>query len=193
MQIQNPFNLPLPDSAFGGGLVMPYLDFIPQIGEHVFIAPNATVIGRVFLAEDASIWPGAVLRGDIADIRVGRGSNIQDNSVLHIGTERHCIVGDHVIVGHKAMLHACTVEDYCLIGMGSIVLDGAVIGEGSVVGAGALVTQNTIIPPHSMVLGSPAKVRRELTPAEREEFRNFAPKYVGVKNNYRDTIRRLSR
>ncbi len=187
--IQNPVNLVLPTSLFGGGLVLPYLDYQPVLGENVFIAPNASVIGRTTLGDDVSIWFGAVLRGDIAEVRVGRGSNIQDNSVLHVGDDDPCIVGEEVVVGHKVMLHGCTVENGCTIGMGAIILNKAVIGERSVVGAGALVTQETIVPPRSLVLGSPARVKRELTDAElRKIHANFAAKYVKVAANYRRVL-----
>lgn len=190
MFIQNPAGLVLPESLYGGGLVLPYLDHAPQIGEEVFIAPNATVIGRTTLGDRVSIWFGAVLRADIAEVRVGEGSNIQDNCVLHVGTEEHCIVGRNCIVGHNVTLHACTVEDDCLIGMGATVLNDAVIGRGSVIGAGALVTQGTKIPPYSLVLGSPAKVKRELTAEEREHHMHYAPKYIKVAQNYRPNFQR---
>jgi gamma-carbonic anhydrase len=185
MFIQNPMNLVLPESLFGGGLVLPYLDHAPEIGQDVFIAPTASVIGQARLGDKASIWFGAVLRGDIARVEVGEGSNVQDNSVLHVGDEDPCIVGKNVVIGHNVILHGCTVEDDCLIGMGAIVLNKAVVGKGSVVGAGALVTQNMVIPPYSMVIGSPAKVRRELTDEERRHNAVFGPKYTRVAENYR--------
>lgn len=185
MQIQNPANLPLPESLFGGGLVLPYLGSQPEIGENVYIAANATVIGSTKLGKDVSIWFNAVLRGDIAAIEVGDGSNVQDNSVLHVGSSDPCIVGKNCIVGHNAILHGCTVEDQCLIGMGAIVLNKAVIGKGSVIGAGALVTEKTVIPEYSLVIGSPARVKRTLTEDERENYTHFAPKYVKVAENYR--------
>jgi carbonic anhydrase/acetyltransferase-like protein (isoleucine patch superfamily) len=178
-------NIDFPESAFGGGLVLPWDGKQPAIGENVFLAPNASVIGETTLGEGVSIWFGAVLRGDIAPVRVGKGSNIQDNSVLHVGDNDPCLVGANVVVGHNVILHGCTVEDDCLIGMGAIVLNGAVVGQGSVVGAGALVTQEMIIPPYSLVLGSPAKVRRELTEAERQSHGAFAPKYLKVAQKYR--------
>lgn len=185
MNIQNPSNLSLPASLFGGGLVLPFLDYQPQLGENVFIAPNATVIGRTTLGNDVSIWFSAVLRGDIAAVQVGDGSNIQDNSVLHVGDDDPCIVGRNCIVGHNAILHGCTVEDDCLIGMGAIVLNQAVIGKGAVIGAGALVTQNAVIPEYGLAVGSPAKVVRTLTEEERKDYTHFAPKYVKVAANYR--------
>ncbi len=190
MNIQNPAGLPLPESLFGGGLVLPYLEKTPTIGDNVFIAPNATVIGQTTLGKDVSIWFGAVLRGDIAAVSVGDGSNVQDNSVLHVGNDDPCIVGKNCIVGHNAILHGCTIEDECLVGMGAIVLNKAVIGKGCVIGAGALVTQNTHIPPYSLVIGSPAKVKRVLTEEERQDHTHFAPKYIKVAANYRELFTR---
>ena len=175
----------VPASAYGGGLVLPYQNHTPQLGENVFIAPNASVIGEAALGDEVSIWFSAVLRGDIAAVSVGRRSNIQDNAVLHVGENEPCIVGENVVVGHQALLHGCTVEDDCLIGMGAIVLNRAVIGRGSLVGAGALVTQGTVIPPNSLVVGSPATVKRELTRRERQQQANYAAKYVIVAQNYR--------
>lgn len=185
LKINNPYGLVLPESIYGGGLVMPYGAKLPVIGENVFIAPNASIIGETELGDDVSIWFGAVLRGDIAPVVVGKGSNVQDNSVLHVGDEDPCIVGRNVVVGHNVILHGCTIEDDCLIGMGAIVLNKSVIGKGSVVGAGAMVTQGTIIPPYSLVLGSPAKVKRELHDDERAHHGIFAPKYTRVAAGYR--------
>jgi gamma-carbonic anhydrase len=188
--IQNPTGLAVPASLFGGGLVIPYLDKSPAIGENVFLAPMTAVIGDARLGDRVSIWFGAVLRGDINYVAVGEGSNIQDNSVLHVADDAPCVLGKRVIVGHRAMLHGCTVEDDCLIGMGSIILDHALIGHHSVIGAGALVTKNTIIPPYSLVLGSPAKVKRTLTHEEAEAQLVFAPKYEKVARNYKPVSER---
>jgi carbonic anhydrase/acetyltransferase-like protein (isoleucine patch superfamily) len=186
MKIQNPGMVNLPATIFGAGLVLPYHEHQPKIGDQVFLAPNTVIIGQVTLGNDVSIWFGSVLRGDIAAVEVGEGSNIQDNSVLHVGDDDPCIVGKNVVVGHRALLHGCKVEDGCLIGMGAIVLNKAVIGEGSVVGAGALVTQGTIVPPRSLVLGSPATVKRTLTEEEVAHHGSFAPKYVRVAAGYKD-------
>lgn len=185
MQIQNPCGLDLPESLYGGGLVIPFEEHKPVIGENVFVANNASVIGRTYLGEGASIWFGAVLRGDIAEVRVGRNSNIQDNSVMHVGTNEPVVVGDNVVVGHMAMLHACTIEDECLIGMKATILNRAVIGKGSIIGAGALVPQDAVIPPYSLVIGFPGKVRRELTEEERANPMHFANKYAGVARQYK--------
>lgn len=155
-----------------------YDDINPTLAEGVFIAASADVIGRVTLGRQASIWYNATLRGDINEIIVGDFSNIQDNAVLHLSDDFPCIIGKHVTVGHSAIVHAATVEDGVLVGMGAIILDGSVIGENSIVGAGALVTGKTIVPPNSLVLGSPAKVVRSLTEEEQRAGRDLAEKYV---------------
>jgi carbonic anhydrase/acetyltransferase-like protein (isoleucine patch superfamily) len=155
-----------------------FLDYNPVIHSSCFVAPSADVIGRVTLHENSSVWYQATLRGDINEIVIGPQSNVQDNAVIHLADDYGCYVGELVTVGHSAILHACTVKDEVLIGMGAIVLDGAVIGERSIVGAGALVTGNTIIPPGSLVLGSPAKVVKTLSLEEQSKIKNWALKYV---------------
>lgn len=144
------------------------------MAESVYIAPNAVVTGDVVLAQDVSIWYGAVLRGDSGTITVGEGSNIQDHCILH----EHTTIGKFCTVGHGAILHDCTIGDGCLIGMGSIVLDGAVLAEGCLVGAGALVTGKTNAPAGSVLLGSPAQIIRQLTPQQILEQRHNAEHYV---------------
>jgi carbonic anhydrase/acetyltransferase-like protein (isoleucine patch superfamily) len=167
-----------------------YLDLVPSVGAKVLVAPGAALVGDVRLADDSSIWWGAILRGDLAPISVGARSNIQDGTVMHVADQTPCVVGDEVVVGHRAMLHACRVEDGCLIGMQATILDQAVIGHGSVVGAGALVIQRTVIPPRSLVLGAPAKVVRPLTAEDEAFHRAVAQKYVRLKENYlRDSLR----
>jgi carbonic anhydrase/acetyltransferase-like protein (isoleucine patch superfamily) len=155
-----------------------YLRKKPALGKDVYIARGAVVVGDVTLGEGASVWYNAVLRGDINRIVVGPGSNIQDNSVLHLADDLPCIVGSCVTVGHSAIVHACTIDDECLIGMGAVVLDGAEIGAQSLIGARALVTQGTKIPPGSLVLGAPAKVVRTLSAEERSGLKYWAEKYV---------------
>jgi len=150
----------------------------PKIGRSVFIARTATVIGDVTLGAHASVWYGAVLRGDINCIVVGHHCNIQDNAVLHLADDYPCLLGDWVTVGHGAVVHACKVGDEVLVGMGAVILDGAVIGKQSLIGARALVTQGMKIPPGSLVLGTPARVVRKLTPAERGDLKGWAQKYV---------------
>jgi len=162
----------------------PFLLRQPAIHPTAFVAPNATVLGDVTIGESASVWYHAVLRGDINRITVGRGTSVQDGSVLHLSAEYGCHIGEYVTVGHMAMLHACTIGDECLIGMGAIILDGAEIGARSIVGAGALVTQGKKIPPGSMVLGSPAKVVRELSAEEQSGLREWAERYVRLIPHY---------
>jgi gamma-carbonic anhydrase len=150
----------------------------PSLGKGVYLARTAVVLGDVTLGDHASVWYNAVLRGDINRIEVGSCSNIQDNAVLHLADDLPCIIGSHVTVGHSAIVHACVVEDECLIGMGCAILDGAVIGRQSIVGANALVTQGMRVPEGSLVLGSPAKVARPLTQEERISLKPWAQKYV---------------
>lgn len=163
-----------------------FAEFTPTIHPSSFIAASADVIGRVTLHEETSIWYQATLRGDINEIIVGPRSNIQDNAVIHLADDFGCYVGELVTVGHSAILHACTVKNEVLIGMGAIVLDGAVVGERSIVGAGALVTGGTIIPPGSLVLGSPAKVVRTLSLEEQSKVKSWAEKYVRGSRKYRE-------
>ena len=155
-----------------------FLRHPPKIGKQVYIARTATVIGDVTLGAHASVWYGAVLRGDINRIVVGHHSNIQDNAVLHLADDYPCVLGNWVTVGHGAIVHACQVGDEVLVGMGAVILDGAVIGKQSLIGARALVTQGMKIPPGSLVLGAPAKVVRKLTAAERKGLKRWAQKYV---------------
>ena len=158
-------------------LIKALADSAPQLAADCYLAETASIIGEVILESETSVWYGAVLRGDVGPIRVGAGSNIQDNCVLHCLTGQPTILGRNVSVGHGAVLHSCTVEDDCLIGMGSVLLDGCVIGRGSVVAAGAVVSPGTIIPPGSVVMGLPGKLRREVTPAELENTLQNAAHY----------------
>jgi carbonic anhydrase/acetyltransferase-like protein (isoleucine patch superfamily) len=150
----------------------------PTLGQGVYLASRAVVIGDVTLGDYSSVWYNAVLRGDINRIVVGHHSNVQDNAVLHLADDLACIVGNYVTIGHSAIVHACTVGDECLVGMGATILDGAVIGEQSIIGANALITQRTEVPPGSLVLGSPAKIVRSLTAEERQSLKSWAEKYV---------------
>lgn len=156
----------------------------PIIPASAFVANTATVLGAVELGENVSIWFSAVLRGDINRIVVGAGSNVQDGAVLHIADDYPCLVGEHVTIGHGAIIHACTIADEVLVGMGATILDGAVIGRRSIIGAGALVTGKTVIPPGSLVLGSPAKVVRSLSLSEQEGVKAWAEKYVALSRYY---------
>ncbi len=156
----------------------------PSLHPSAFIASNATVLGDVTLEENASVWFHATLRGDINSISIGTGSNIQDGSVIHLADDFPTRVGEFVTVGHRAILHACTVGDEVLIGMGAVVLDGVEIGARSIIGASALVTQHTRIPPGSLVLGSPAKIVRALSLDEQRSLKSWADKYVELSRIY---------
>jgi carbonic anhydrase/acetyltransferase-like protein (isoleucine patch superfamily) len=157
-----------------------HLGQTPDTARALFVAPNATVVGDVALGAQSSVFYGAVLRGDIARIRVGEGSNIQDNAIVHLADDRDALIGGWCTIGHAAIIHACTIESECLIGMGATMLDGAVIGARSIVGANSLVPQRFTCPPGSMVYGSPAKVIRPLSPDEQAGIRRWAEKYLAV-------------
>lgn len=162
---------------------------LPEVGftshETIFIAPGAVVIGAVELAAESSVWFTSVLRGDINRIIVGAQSNIQDGSVLHVSDDHACILGERVTVGHRAVVHACTVEDEVLVGMGAIILDGARIGARCIVAAGALVPKNMQVPEGSLVMGSPARVVRALSAEEQQANSRLALKYVEIARRYR--------
>lgn len=161
-----------------------YLAVKPQVNASAYVAPGADIIGDVTLAEESSVWFQTVLRGDINRIVIGPRSNVQDGAVIHLADDFGTYVGELVTVGHKAILHACTVADEVLIGMGAIVLDGAEIGARSIIGAGALVTGGKKIPPGSLVLGSPAKVVRTLSLEEQAGIKGWAEKYVALSRAY---------
>jgi len=150
----------------------------PKLGQDVYLAKIAVVLGDVTIGAHSSVWYGAVLRGDINRIVVGHHTNIQDNAVLHLADDFACIVGNWVTVGHSAIVHACKVGDEVLVGMGAVILDGAVIGKQSLIGAKAIVTQGMKVPPNSLVLGAPAKVVRRLTKKERARLKWLAEHYV---------------
>jgi carbonic anhydrase/acetyltransferase-like protein (isoleucine patch superfamily) len=164
----------------------------PQLADSAWVADSAEVMGQVALAADTSIWFGAVLRGDTESIRIGRGSNIQDLSVLHADVGMPLVIGEDVTVGHQVMLHGCTVGDGSLIGIGAVVLNGAVIGKGCLVGAGALVTEGKVFPDGSMILGSPAKVVRQLSPEQLEGLRMSARHYVANACRFRTGLKKLA-
>jgi len=165
-----------------------HLDAKPQIHATAFVAPGADVIGDVTLAEESSVWFQAVLRGDINRIVIGPRSNVQDGAVVHLADDYGAFVGELVTVGHKAILHACTIADEVLVGMGAIILDGAEIGARSIIGAGALVTGGKKIPAGSLVLGSPAKVVRTLSLEEQAGIKVWAEKYVALSRAYRERL-----
>jgi carbonic anhydrase/acetyltransferase-like protein (isoleucine patch superfamily) len=157
-----------------------YLGRKPDVRSAAFVAPNATILGDVKLGPKSSVWYGCVLRGDINSIEIGEGTNLQDLTMVHLADNHGVSVGRYTTVGHGAIIHACTVGDECLIGMGATILDGAKIGDRCIVGARALVTQNFEAPPGSMVLGAPAKVVRPLTAEEQSGLRRWAEKYISV-------------
>ncbi|AXK46222.1 gamma carbonic anhydrase family protein [Brachybacterium saurashtrense] len=157
----------------------------PRLAETAWVAPSATVLGKVSLADGASVFYGAVLRGDVDSISIGERSNVQDGCVAHTDPGHPVVVGAGVSVGHRAVLHGCTVEDDALIGMGAVVLNGAVVGAGSLVAAGAVVTEGMQIPPGSLVAGVPAKVRKELDEDAREALRRNARTYVDLAARHR--------
>jgi carbonic anhydrase/acetyltransferase-like protein (isoleucine patch superfamily) len=165
-------------------MVTPYKGRKPSIAASAFVARSADVIGDVEIAENASIWFHTVLRGDIELIRIGENSNIQDGSVVHTMLGSPTLVGSWVTVGHRAVLHGCTVEDHCLIGMGAILLNNVKVGEGSIIAAGALVPENTVVPPRSLYMGVPAQFKRQLTDAERRFIDGHASHYLGNKEVY---------
>lgn len=158
----------------------------PQIHETAYVAETAVVIGDVTLGAGSSVWFGAVVRGDVFHIRIGERTNIQDGTVVHVANGTHAtVLEDEVTVGHNVTLHGCYVERGCLIGMGSIVMDGARIGAQSIVAAGALVSPGTVVPPRSLVLGVPAKVKRQLTDEEVAGLAQFWKNYVGYVEQYK--------
>ncbi len=167
-----------------------YQSFSPKIDPSSFLASSADVIGRVWIGAESSIWYNTTLRGDINEIHVGKQTNVQDNAVLHNSDDFACVLGDLVTIGHSAIIHACTIKNEVLVGMGATILDGAVIGEQSIIGANSLVTGGTEIPCGSLVLGSPAKVVRALSDEERSKVKNWALKYVKQSRIYleRDEI-----
>lgn len=166
-------------------MLRPFRGILPQVDLSVYIDQSAQVIGDVTIGADSSVWMNVVIRGDVNAVRIGRRTNIQDGTIVHVMRDTHPTeVGDEVTVGHAAVLHGCTIEDRCLIGMGAMLLNGAVIGADSIVAAGTLVTEETKIPPRSLVMGRPGAVRRALTDAEVASIRDYAERYVGYKKDY---------
>jgi carbonic anhydrase/acetyltransferase-like protein (isoleucine patch superfamily) len=166
-------------------------DDIPQIPRSAFVAAEATVIGKVTLGENASIWPGAVLRGDNDSITVGAGSNVQDGAVMHTDPGFPLNVGNNVTIGHQAMLHGCTIGDGTLIGIQAVVMNGAVIGKDCLVGAGALVPEGKVFPDRKLIVGAPAKVVRELSDDDIAKFHRAAPGYVKRQTMYKTKLKRI--
>src|SRR5579862_5794561 len=167
-------------------MIRSYQGHTPQIAATAYIDPQAVVIGDVVIGEHSSVWPCAVLRGDVNYMRIGARTNIQDGSVLHVMRDTNpLILGDNVTVGHAVVLHGCTIESRCLIGMGSIILNGATIGAGSIIAAGTLVPEGTEVPPGSLFMGHPGKFRRALTDADQDSIDAYAQRYVEYKETYK--------
>ena len=172
--------------------VRPYRGVLPTLGERAYVDPAATLIGDVVLGDDVSLWPGVVVRGDVNFIRIGARTNVQDGTVIHVSHDGpHAklggfatVIGEDVTIGHKAVVHACRIEDACLVGMGAIVLDGAVVGKHGFVGAGALVTPGKVVGSGEMWLGNPARKVRMLSDAEIEALYYSAGHYVRLKDEY---------
>lgn len=168
-------------------MIKPFRGAAPKIHETAYVAEDAVVIGDVEIGAEASVWHGCVVRGDVNFIRIGARTNVQDASVIHVSSETHStVLEDEVTIGHRVTLHGCHVETGCLIGIGSILLDGARIGRQSLVAAGSLVTPETTIPPRSLVMGSPARVKRELSDEEVKGLEKFWRNYVALIESYRD-------
>jgi len=163
----------------------PFQSSQPHLGSRVFVADNATIVGDVTLGDDASVWFGAVIRGDVHRIRIGARTNIQDNCTLHVTTGTHAVtIAEEVTMGHGVIAHGCTIERGALIGMGSRVLDGAIVGEQALIGAGALVPEGMRVPLRTLVLGVPARVKRELMPNELARLEESWKHYVELKDHY---------
>jgi carbonic anhydrase/acetyltransferase-like protein (isoleucine patch superfamily) len=162
-----------------------FRDALPRVHPTAFIDDSAQVIGDVEIGEESSVWMSVVIRGDVHRIRIGRRSNIQDGTVIHVMNRTHpTTIGDSVTIGHAAVVHGCTIEDRCLIGMGAILLNGARIGSDTIVAAGTLVVEEMQVPPRSLVMGSPGKVKRGLTDAEVSDIQALADRYVGYRLDY---------
>ena len=166
-------------------MLRPYRGQVPRVHPSAFIDDSAQVIGDVEIGEESSVWMCVVVRGDVNRIRIGRRSNIQDGTIVHVMKDTHpTVIGDDVTVGHAAVVHGCTIEDRCLIGMGAILLNGVHVGSGSIIAAGTLVPEGTQIPPRSLVMGSPGKVRRTLSDADLDEIQMYADRYVAYRLDY---------
>jgi gamma-carbonic anhydrase len=170
-------------------MIRPYRGKRPQIAASAYIDPAAVIIGDVVIGADSSVWPCSVVRGDVHYIRIGARTNIQDGCVLHVMRDEYpLILGDDVTVGHSVTLHGCTIESRCLIGMGAILLNGVKIGAGSIVAAGTLVLEKTDVPPGSLVVGHPGKVKRALTPIDQSAIDAYSARYVEYKNIYKQEV-----
>lgn len=165
-------------------MIMKFKNHYPKIDSSAWIAPSADIIGNVSIGENSSVWFQCVIRSDVNEVSIGKNSNIQDLSCIHTDVDSKTIIGDNVTIGHKVMLHGCIIEDNCLIGMSATILDNAVIGKGSIVGANSLVTSGKVFPPNSLIMGSPAKVVKQLNQEDEEKLIKHALHYVDYKNQY---------
>lgn len=158
---------------------------MPRVHATAFIDDSAQVIGDVEIGEESSVWMLCVIRGDVHRIRIGNRSNVQDGTIIHVMKDTHpTIIGNNVTIGHGAIVHGCTIEDQCLIGMGAILLNGVTVGTGSIIAAGTLLPEGAQIPPRSLVMGSPGKVRRTLSDADLQEIQMYADRYVAYRLDY---------
>jgi len=168
-------------------MIKSFQNFSPKIHESAFVADDAVIIGDVEIGAESSVWFGSILRGDVNHISIGARTNVQDGSIIHVSRKTHpTILEDEVTLGHRVTLHGCHIETGCLIGIGAIVLDGVRVGRNSLVAAGSLVTPNTQIPPRSLVMGSPAKVKRELDDDEVKDLERFWQNYVSLSRIYQN-------
>ena len=167
--------------------IRPYRGKHPQIAASAYVDPASVIVGDVVIGEDSSVWPLCVIRGDVNYVRIGSRTNVQDGSILHVMKDQYpLILGDDITVGHAVTLHGCTINSRCLIGMRATILNGVVIGEGSIIAAGTLLTERTTIPPWSLVMGTPGKVKRALGEADQSTIDMYARRYVEYKNIYRN-------
>jgi carbonic anhydrase/acetyltransferase-like protein (isoleucine patch superfamily) len=166
-------------------MLRPYRGILPRVHPTAYIDASAQVIGDVEIGEESSVWMCVVIRGDVHHIRIGRRSNVQDGTIVHVMKDTHpTVIGDNVTIGHQAMIHGCTIEERCLIGMGAILLNGVTVGAGSIVAAGTLLPEGTQVPERSLVMGSPGKVRRTLSDADLDEIQMYADRYVAYRLDY---------
>jgi carbonic anhydrase/acetyltransferase-like protein (isoleucine patch superfamily) len=169
-------------------MIRPYRGALPRIHPTAYVDDSAQVIGDVEIGEESSVWMSVVVRGDVNRIRIGRRTNVQDGTIVHVMFRTHpTVIGDNVTIGHGAIVHGCGIEDRCLIGMGAILLNGSLVGSGSIVAAGTLLVEGMQVPPRSLVMGSPGKVKRSLTDAEVADIQAYADRYVGYRLDYMRT------
>jgi carbonic anhydrase/acetyltransferase-like protein (isoleucine patch superfamily) len=177
---------------FPGAIILPYLGHWPTVANSAFIASSAVVIGNVTLGEEVSVWFNTTLRGDIAPIAIGNGSNVQDGTVVHVNSDAPVVVGERTTIGHSAIVHGTTIGDDVMIGMGAIVMSYSSIGNGCVIAAGALIPERTVVEPGSVMVGVPARQRSELDQTQQDALGAISGRYVGVQANYRAMLRDLA-